>query len=222
MSLHEDDQVRLANLPFRSAQTKLVSKLDEYADHFNKIDRSFDIQSISRSSGFLARSSAVTVGSTNLFSAVHTSLRYVSTRDEPFATFLLPFLGTATFTLNRRRYRFSAGETALFMPGQARQCETQLAGGTMIKLSRERLAAKAAELAGDHSDRLRFLSSFERPWEFSTAVPIQKHLLSVIRKTVDLIDLVPDNNATLSNRLGIDDLLYRCIVLLTHPELLTP
>jgi hypothetical protein len=221
MPLNEDDQARQAAMPFHSQQSTFVSKLEDYARIFSQVDRSFDIQSTSKTSKFLARSAFVQAGTTGIFTAVHTSLIYTSSRDEPFATFLLPFLGQATFTLERRRYRFIAGETALFMPGQARHCETQLAGGTLIKLSRERLAAQAEAMTGKAKTSEHFLASFERPWEFSEAVPMQKHLLSVIRRTIGLIDLAPIKNKSLPDHLGIDDLFYRCVSLLAHPELLS-
>jgi hypothetical protein len=221
MDPHEDDKVRQASLPFHSERATVANKLEDYARNFNQTDRSFDIQSTNPTSKFLARSAFVQAGTTSIFTAVHTSLTYNCSRDEPFATFLLPFLGQATFTVERRRYRFIAGETALFMPGQARHCETQLAGGIMFKLSRERLAAKAAAMTGHETDREQFLSSFERPWEFSEAVPMQQHLFSVIRKTIGLINLAPIRKKSLPDHLGIEDLLYRCIIFLTHPELLS-
>lgn len=221
MDLHEDDAVRHAAMPFHSGRTSFFEKLEDYAESFNKVDRSFDLHSNKPASKFLARSAHIKMGTLTIFTAAHTSLTYTSSRDEPFATFVLPFLGKATFLIDRRSYRFIAGESAVFMPGQARHCETEIAGGTLFKLSRERLAAKAAELSGDPSASETYINSFERPWEFSETVPIQKHLLSVIRRTIGLIDLMPDQNATLPDYLGIDDLLYRCVVLLTHPELLS-
>jgi hypothetical protein len=160
------------------------------------------------------------VGQTTLYAAVHTGLSYVSSADEPFATFLLPVLGRASFRLERRRFQLVAGETAVYMAGQARHCETELAGGTLIKLSRERLAAKAAELCGDASASAQYRATFERPWEFSETVPLQRQLLSVIRKTIGLIDRLHGDNQVLHADLRIEELLYRSVVLLARPELL--
>ncbi len=220
MGSNAKGRVLQAPLPFHAGRATVETNLDRYAVGFNRLDRAFDIAATSTMSPFLARSVVTKVGQTTLYAAVHTGLSYASSADEPFATFLLPLLGRASFRLERRRFHLAAGESAVYMAGQARHCETELAGGTLIKLSRERLAAKAAELSGDPSASARYLATFERPWEFSETVPLQRQLLSVIRQTIGLIDLIQGDNPALHDDLRIEDLLYRSVVLLARPELL--
>ena len=219
---NDQKEVLNAALPFQAGLASVETRLERYASSFNRRDRSFDIDSNQGTSSFMARSVATRVGPTLVYSAAHTGLTYSSSVDEPFAVFLLPFLGRASFRVERRWYQLAAGQSAVYMAGQARRCETELVGGTLIQLSRERLAAKAAELSGDASASGRYLETFERPWEFSEAVPLQRQLLAVMRRTLGLIDLVQDGSRLLADSLRIDDLLYRSVVMLARPELLKP
>jgi hypothetical protein len=222
MGSHAKEAVLQASLPFHAGRVRVEARLEHYATKFNQQDRSFDL-GCSRGAGpFLSRSVGAGVGQTKLFAAVHTGVTYVSSADEPFATFLLPFFGSARFRVEGRQFRLTAGESAVYMAGQARRCETALAGGTCIQLSRQRLAAKAAELSGDPGAEGHYRDSFERPWEFSETVPLQRTLLAVIRRSLGLIDLVPEGATGGADALRIEDLLYRSVVLLARPELFRP
>ena len=222
MGSHAKEAVLQAGLPFHASRARVEARLERYASRFNQQDRGFDIACTHRGSLFLARSVAAGVGDTKLFAAVHTGVTYLSSADEAFATFLLPFLGRASFRVDRRQFQLIAGHSAVYMAGQARRCETQLAGGTCIQLSRQRLAAKAAELSGDPGDAAQYLDTFERPWEFSESVPLQRKLLAAIRRTLGLIDLVPGADRGKADALRIEDLLYRSVVLLARPDLFRP
>jgi hypothetical protein len=106
------------------------------------------------------------------------------------------------------------------MPGRAYTAVTTVCAGVVFSVDPQRLANLAAELAGDPSSSDRFLPAFGNPQQWQLTDPLQRQLLHLMRRALRLIDTVPGNEQQLPGYLRLDDLLFRIVTVLVHPELL--
>lgn len=137
------------------------------------------------------------------------------------AVFTLPTMGEKRFLINGRTHRARAGHCALFLPGEAYTLETTHCSGVMFSLCPKELAALATTMAGGQESQL-CSTPIHHPVEFLESHPQQGKILSLLRRSLQLIDSATLHGPSLPRQLGLDDKLQRLIALLLYPQLIGP
>ncbi len=208
------------SLAYRSSQAHAETNLDRFVALVSQAVPLLDVMSPAGGPRFHCRMAQVQAGDLTISTEAHTPL-YASFGEDPGrATIFFPLLGEAVLRIEGESLRARQGESVVFMPGRAYTVETTVCGGVVFSVDPKRLANLAAELAGDPSSSDRFLSAFGNPQQWHHTDPLQRQLLHLMRQAIRLIDTVPGNEHRLPDYLRLDDLLFRIVTLLVHPELL--
>jgi hypothetical protein len=208
------------SLAYRSSQARTETDLDRFAAMLSQAIPLLDVMSPAAGPRFHSRMAQVQAGDLTLSTEAHTPLYGSFGEDPGRATIFFPLLGEAVLRIEGERLCARQGESVVFMPGRAYQAETTLCGGVVFSVDPQRLANLAAELAGDPSSSDRFLPAFANPQQWQMMDPLQRQLLHLMRRAIRLIDTVPGNEQRLPDYLRLDDLLFRIVTVLVHPELL--
>jgi hypothetical protein len=215
------EQVLPDSLAYRSAQAWAETDLDRFAARLSRVIPLLDVMSPAGGPRFHARISQVQSGDLTLSTEVHTPIYGSFGEDPGRATIFFPLHGETALRMEGKNLHARQGETVVFMPGQAYTAETTLCSGVVFSVDPQRLANLAAELAGDPSRSDRFLPAFANPQQWHQTDPQRRHLLHLMRRAFSLIDTVPGNERRLPDYLRLDDLLFRIVTVLVHPELLS-
>jgi len=208
------------SLAYRSAQARTETDLDRFAAKLSQAIPLIELISPAGGPRFHSRMAQVQSGDLLLSTEVHTPL-YGSFGEAPGrASIFFPLLGENVLRIEGETLRARQGESVVFMPGRAYTAETTVCGGVVFSVDPQRLANLAAELAGDPSSSDRFLPAFGNPQQWQQTDPLQRQLLDQMRRALSLIDTVPGNERKLPDYIRLDDLLFRIVTLLIHPELL--
>lgn len=136
--------------------------------------------------------------------------------DTTDTTLMIPFHGTNVTTVGREKFNWNAGLGALFIPGTGRGGACSTRSTLNVALDHLRLQATAQAMLGKTSNELIDLQA-----DHTRALPFQSHGLAlegVFHHVCALIDTVKGDPKMLA-LLGVDDLLYRNIVLMLRPDL---
>jgi hypothetical protein len=208
------------SLAYRSSQARAETDLDRFAAMLSRAIPVLDVMSPAGGPRFHSRMAQVQAGDLTLSTEAHTPLYGSFGEDPGRATIFFPLLGEAVLRIEGESLRARQGESVVFMPGRAYTAESTLCGGVVFSVDPLRLADLAAELAGDPSSSDRFLPAFGHPQEWQQTDPLQRQLLHLMQRAIRLIDTVPGNEQRLPDYLRLDDLLFRIVTVLVHPELL--
>jgi AraC-like DNA-binding protein len=165
---------------------------------------------------FVHRSVHVQAGSLGITAAAHSPL-HGTNHSHNKSVFTLPTLGEKRFLINGRIHRARAGYCALFLPGEAYSLDTSYCSGVMFSLCPQELATVASVMAGPQSGQS--FAPIQRPLELLESHPQQGKMLSLLRRSLQLIDLAILNGPSVPKQLGLDDKLQRLIALLIYPQL---
>lgn len=176
-----------------------------------------DLSPLGSRQTFVHKAANVRAGQLEITAAAHAPL-YGAKHAQDKIVFTLPILGEKRFLIEGRAWRTRAGHNALVLPGADCTVETSITSGVVFSVCPRELVAAASGMAGPDS-ALRF-APLQRPLELLESQPQQGHLLTMLRRSLRLIDLVSTNNTRLPWQLGLDDKLLRLLALLVYPELL--
>jgi hypothetical protein len=207
-------------LAYRNSRAHTVTDLDRFASQLRRAIPVLDLINPAGGPRFRARQAQVQAGGLTVSTEVHTPLHGSFGEDPHRAAIFFPLLGEAVFRADGVSLRARQGESVLFMPGCAYSARTTLLGGVVFCVDPVRLATLAAELAGDPSSSERYLSAFSHPQQWLFTEPLQRHLLRLMHQAIQLVDTVPDHQPRLPDYLRLDDLLFRIVTLLVHPQLM--
>ena len=204
-------------LAFGNRRARVEHDPDQLAQQVRRAVPLRNLSPCSSADRFLHRSAHVQSSGLGITAAAHSPLHganYAHNR----AVFTLPTLGEKRFQIQGRSYWARAGHGALFLPGEAYTLETTTCSGVMFTLCPTQLAAVASAMAGP--DVRPFLPS-DRPHLFLESHPQQGKLLSLMRRSLQLIDLATPHGPTVSGQLGLEDKLQRLMAMLIYPHLAT-
>lgn len=148
--------------------------------------------------------------------------------DHPLTTFLLSCGGQASVRQGGHWLHNSPEAPGLFLSGEACLCEIRNAHGYAIAASPERLAASALAMAESRGMDTVDLSLLQRPMAVAPVQASTAHVLSLLRTTLQLLDLEPAPGplqGAMENRqqqLPIAELICRQLCALLIPSLVEP
>jgi AraC-like DNA-binding protein len=207
----------LPRLPLGHLQAGLESDPDALAERLGRAVPLRDLAPLEGDRPFAHRSCSVRIDPLEITAASHTPLHGANHAQRKMV-FTLPFQGEKRFLINGRPYHARAGHNALLLPGEAYTLETSLCSGVVFSVCPEAVATVAAAMAGPATS-LRLLP-VQQPVELLERHPPQGNLLSLLRRTLGLIDLIDSPSSHLPARLGLGDKILRLLALLLHPQLL--
>ncbi|MEB3303188.1 MAG: helix-turn-helix transcriptional regulator [Cyanobacteriota bacterium] len=205
-------------LPFGNRRASLEHDPDRLAQQVSRAVPLRDLSPRGSSARFVHRSVHVQACRLGITAAAHSPLHganYAHTK----AVFTLPTLGEKRFVIDGRSYHARAGHGALFLPGDAYTLETSHCSGVMFTLCPRELALVASAMAGPGATPFQ---PIERPLLFLESHPHQGRLLSLIRRSLQLIDLASTDGPSGNAHMGLDDKLQRLMALLIYPQLTSP
>ncbi len=204
-------------LAFGNCRANVEHDPDQLAQQLRRAVPLRDLSPCRSSDRFLHRSVHVQASGLGITAAAHSAV-HGANHAHNRAVFTLPTLGEKRFQIDGRSYKARAGHGALFLPGEPYTLETTTCSGVMFTLCPSQLAEVASAMAGPDN---HFFKPTERPLQFLESHPQQGKILSLMRRSLQLIDLATPHGPTVSGQLGLDDKLQRLIALLIYPSLAT-
>lgn len=204
-------------LPFGNRRATLEHDPDRLAQQVSRAVPLRDLSPCRSTVRFVHRSVHVQASRLGITAAAHSPLHGANYAHAK-AVFTLPTLGEKRFVIDGRGYHARAGHGALFLPGDAYTLETSHCSGVMFTLCPRELALVASAMAGPGV--LPFQPA-DRPLLFLESHPQQGRLLSLIRRSLQLIDLDTTRGPSVNPLMGLDDKLQRLMALLIYPQLTT-
>lgn len=202
-------------LAFGNRRARVEHDPDQLAEQVRRAVPLRDLSPCRSAGGFLHRSAHVQASGLGITAAAHSPL-HGANHAHHRAVFTLPTLGEKRFHIGGRSYRARAGHGALFLPGEAYTLKTTTCSGVMFTLCPHELARVATAMAGPHAGPFR---PCDRPLEFLESHPQQGKLLSLMRRSLQLIDLATPQGPVVPSQLDLEDKLQRLMALLIYPEL---
>jgi AraC-like DNA-binding protein len=202
-------------LAFGNRRASVEHDPDQLAQQVGRAVPLRDLSPCRSAERFVHRSAHVQASGLGITAAAHSPL-HGANHAHNRAVFTLPTLGEKRFHVAGRTYRARAGHGALFLPGEAYTLQTTTCSGVMFTLCPGQLATVASAMAGP--DALPFQPT-DRPLQFLESHPQQGKLLSLMRRSLQLIDLATVHGPTVSAQLGLEDKLQRLMALLIYPHL---
>ena len=207
----------LPRLAFGNADAHESGDLDAFADAQRAVMPAIrGYESCGARRAFRHRSSTVRVGSVTLVASASTPVS-VSVDDAPGTTLLVPWHGWNTSVIGGREHRWQAGESAMFVPGTRREGRSGVRSLLAIGFDPVRVAATAASMSGAGDRAVRNLD-LRTP----RAIPLaasRSPAMAMLRQVLPLVDLAGGDEDAL-RLVGLEDTLFRFLVLLLAPELL--
>lgn len=202
-------------LAFGNRRAKVEHDPDRLAQQLRRAVPLRDLSPCRSSDHFLHRSAHVQASGLGITAAAHSPL-HGANHAHNRAVFTLPTLGEKRFQIEGRSYRARAGHGALFLPGEPYTLETTTCSGVMFTICPRQLAAVAFAMAGPDA---RPFQPSERPLQFLESHPQQGKILSLMRRSLQLIDMGLLHSPTVLGQLGLEDKLQRLMALLIYPHL---
>ena len=165
--------------------------------------------------GFASKSCTLEFNGVKLVAEANTPIA-IDVGDTTDITLMIPFYGINVTTVGQERFNWNAGLGALFTPGTAHSCVCSTRSTLNVVLDHLRLQATAQAMLGKTANELIDLHA-----DHTRAVPFKSHGLAlegVFHHVCTLIETVKCDTKMLA-LLGVDDLLYRNIVLMLRPDL---
>jgi len=206
-------KLSLPLLAFGNVRSKVHINLDQMQQRVNSITNwtsEFDI--LDKEFSFQHRTSILLADNLRLIAVSSTPT--VMTICDPDCTIAIPMAGSLDNWVNNKLFRFNVGEHAMFFPKGKRRVEGQVRSGLLISVTEDRLNKTAsAMLCGNefvdldlNTPRLLSLKIGKLDFTF------------IFKQICQLIDQVNGDELLLKN-LGIDDSVYRRLVMMLRPEL---
>lgn len=202
-------------LAFGNRRSKVEHDPDQLAHQVSRAVPLRDLSPCRSAERFLHRSAHVQASGLGITAAAHSPL-HGANHAHNRAVFTLPTLGEKRFHVAGRTYRARAGHGALFLPGEAYTLQTTTCSGVMFTLCPSQLASVASAMAGPD---VRPFHPTDRPLQFFESHPQQGKLLSLMRRSLQLIDLATIHGPTVPGQLGLEDKVQRLMALLIYPQL---
>ncbi len=202
-------------LAFGNHRARVEHDPDQLAQQVRRAVPLRDLSPCRSAERFLHRSAHVQASGLGITAAAHSPL-HGANHAHHRAVFTLPILGEKRFQVGGRTYLARAGHGALFLPGEAYTLETTTCSGVMFTLCPNQLAEVASAMAGPN---VRPFQPSDRPLQVLESHPQQGKLLSLMRRSLQLIDLATPHGPTVSSQLGLQDKLNRLMALLIYPHL---
>lgn len=214
MTVHSSE--RIFPLAFGSRRARVDHDANLLAQMVSRAVPLRDLAPRGPSSAFVHRSVHVQAAKLGITAAAHSPLQGGNHAHKK-AVFTLPILGEKRFLIEGHTHLARAGHCALLLPGEGYSLETTHCSGVMFTVCPRELAAVANTMAGPEST-VSF-GPLQRPAEFLESHPQQGKLLSLLRRSLQLIDLASLNGPIVPRQLGLDDKLHRLMALLIYPQL---
>jgi len=169
---------------------------------------------LGREREFRQKSAVVSIGGLRLAASAHTPIRVVVDASDDVAL-MVPLAGWSTATIEGREHRWSAGHSAMYLPGVPRLGEAGLRSTLAIGMDATRLERAARSVAWE-TDSATIRAALTTP----QLVPLARGGFSfstALRRICGLIDSHlgrPDQLALL----GVDDMIYRAVAMLLLPR----
>jgi AraC-like DNA-binding protein len=177
-----------------------------------------DLAQIGPAKGFQHRSIVAAAGSVQLLAGCHTPL-HGRADESSRVMFLLTAQGEAQYQTQGRVLPVQGDLCGLFLPGSAMVAQTDAYNGIIFSAEPEELLAAAAAVAGLPQPTAAMRQRIQEPEVFYPDDSDRRTALQNLRQAIGMVDLAAPRGMDLAVSLGIDDLLYRCMVLLLFPDL---
>lgn len=164
---------------------------------------------------FASKSSSVQFNGLKLAAASNTPVR-VDVGDTLDMTLMIPLAGSNVTTIGKEALHWVAGQSAIYLPSIARGGECTTRSTLNITLDRGRLERTATAMLGS-SEVTPANMHLDQP----RVLPLHAHGMALDRVFHHIGGVIDSVNADVDvlSRLGLDDLIYRSVVLLMCPEL---
>lgn len=207
-------------LAYRNSLAQTETDLDRFVSLVSQAIPLLDVMPQAGAPPFHARLAQVRAGDLVISTEAFTPLQASFGEDPCRASIFFPHMGESVLRMEGESLRARQGESVVYVPGCGYTCQTTTLAGVVFSVDPQRLATLAAELAGDPSRCDRYLPAFRDPHQWRFTEPLQRHLLRLMDRSIRLIDTVPGDQSRLPAYLRLDDLLFRIVTLLVHPQLL--
>lgn len=208
-------QMGLPALPFGENHANTHHSVQTMADELSGVfDWLVEYDVIRKEQPFTHRACEITINNLNLI-ATASSPVHVKVKDSPAATILIPFHGRHLSVLDGKKLWWQAGKTAVLMPACSRGGEACTRSALMFDIDPQRLAMTASSMLATSPDNI---PDFALDDARTIALQAGRVDFSVIYQTVcSLIDSYLPNHHLLDSS-GIDDNIYRNLVLMLRPD----
>lgn len=209
-------QIPLPPLLFGDRDAVMETEVRRFADRMSTVISSLQAyEPLDKPAHFASKSAAVQFNGLKLAAAANTPVR-VDVGDTMDMTLMIPLCGSNVTTFGKDAHQWIAGQSAIFLPGIARGGECTTRSTLNITLARERLASTAMAMVGASTDVPAQLLQFDQP----RVLPLQPNGMALDRVFHHIGGLIDSVNADVEilSRLGLDDLIYRSVVLLMCPD----
>jgi AraC-like DNA-binding protein len=205
----------LPPLAFGNIRSKVHIDLDKMQQRVNSITNwtsEFDI--LDKEFSFRHRTATLLAGDLRLLAVSSTPT--VMTIYDPDCTIAIPVAGSLDTWVNNKFFRFNVGEHAMFFPKGTRRVEAQIRSGLLVSVGEDRLNKTASTmLCGNELVDLDLDLNTPRLLSLNVG---KLDFTSIFKYISQQIDQVNGDELLLKN-LGIDDNVYRALVMMLRPEL---
>lgn len=165
---------------------------------------------------FQSKTSVLSINGMKLVAAANTPLT-VDVGQSTDTTLMIPFFGKNVSTIGSEQYKWTAHESALFIPAHGRGGYCGIRSNLNIDLNLERLQATARSMTGAGDD-----ASFNLNLQDARVLPLQLGGYSFDGVFLQLCKMIDANVNQLHalEMLKIDDVFYRNIVAMLCPQVL--
>lgn len=206
----------LPPLPFGDRQSVIETNVDLYVDRMSKVISSLKAYDpLEGANRFASKSTALVINGVKLVAGANTPVQ-ASVGETTDTTLMVPFFGSNFTTVGNEILPWVAGQGAVYLPSTARGGQSSTRSVFNVSLEPLRLKATAGAMLGTPNE-----CNVDLQLDRARAVPFKSHGLAlerVFHHVCAMIDSV-DCNPQLLELLGVDDLLYRNIVLMLRPDL---
>lgn len=136
-----------------------------------------------------------------------------------FGSVNLLYSGSGDYGANGLTMAINSSRPLFFSPGQEYRYSVDHYNGVIFRIDMERLQRTAAAIGGLGVSERRFASDLSFARVVSGADPRRQRLLTILRRTMRLLDHSDHTSDALLPVLQIDDLIYRSLALLLCPHL---
>ena len=204
---------KLPPLAFGERDIPEGTDIREFCDRMKTVISSLNYYDpIGDSAAFRHKSCVATINGMKLIACAHTPV-LVDAGDTRNITLKIPCFGGCISTIEGRHYRWSPSEGAMFIPAMARSGHSSIRSMVVIDLDITRLQETTRAMLG-LSD-----NDIDLGLHIARVLPMQTDgigFAEAFRHLCQLIDTFHGETTTLEF-LGIDDMLYRYIIMMLNP-----
>lgn len=163
---------------------------------------------------------AATCGDIGLISVQGSPMALAVEPKQPQCVLALPSAGWGQYQMDSCRIDNSAGETIAFIPPCGWRLVNDVTGGTAIRFGLDALITRMQAMAGGLLDQMSTMALLSVPCVLKTDDAGTRYYYQQLLGALDLLDSsYRDGPGEPDPRLGLDDLMLRCIALLLQPRL---